>query len=395
VELKYTLPADEDLLYVKAYYELKDGPGQMSSSVYSNGMTIQGFGDKSTRTIRLVTVDRSRNESQPVSIEVTPKEAPVNVARQSLAMEESWGGVKLTWSNPDRADLSVHVLIPDEVGEFVEIDAFYSANPEEARGVYGLECEPTEFKVFTKDIYGNVSDTLTATMTPWYEAKYDRTLFKNVSNLPPSPYGDNGPAWRSNPAKDVPHDADWVLERAWDGVSGQTNVGKDAENAGFSSMWGPCGSVTIDLGVVGSISRVIYWPQLWGGAPYNDGHLKEWKIYYFDPSQTFDKDDPATIAWNVRSESTYNPSGSTGKWIELCHNISVRPSGQTEPGGSYPAEDLEARDGKGEEFMMPMPEGGATQMPRARYIRILQIRSWVKDNFSIGELEVYGDFRQK
>src|SRR5687768_3907386 len=48
--LRYALPHDEDLLYVKAVYSLKDGiTSEVRASLYNDTLKIQGFGDTAER----------------------------------------------------------------------------------------------------------------------------------------------------------------------------------------------------------------------------------------------------------------------------------------------------------------------------------------------------------
>ena len=75
--LSYTLPDDEDLLYVKAVYNLKEGLAEAKSSLYTDTIKVVGFGDMEPREVSLIAVDRSRNESAPVKVTVNPEEPPV------------------------------------------------------------------------------------------------------------------------------------------------------------------------------------------------------------------------------------------------------------------------------------------------------------------------------
>lgn len=69
--LTYTLPDDEDLLYVKATFILNNGQrSEVKSSVYTNILELQGFGDTNERLVTLVSVDRSQNESEPLEVKV-------------------------------------------------------------------------------------------------------------------------------------------------------------------------------------------------------------------------------------------------------------------------------------------------------------------------------------
>src|SRR4051812_16113864 len=62
--LKYKLPPDEDLLYVKAQYSLREGVNsEVRASLYNDTLVVKGFGDTAERLVQVIAVDRSGNES--------------------------------------------------------------------------------------------------------------------------------------------------------------------------------------------------------------------------------------------------------------------------------------------------------------------------------------------
>src|SRR3954470_15594874 len=71
--LTYTLPADEDLSYVKAVYETSPGQTrEVKASHYVNTLTVDGFGDTLTHTIKLYAVNASEVSSAAVTATVNP-----------------------------------------------------------------------------------------------------------------------------------------------------------------------------------------------------------------------------------------------------------------------------------------------------------------------------------
>ena len=113
--IKYDLPDDEDLLCVKAIFQLKNG--QMSeekASVYASSLEIMGFGDTLQRTVQLVTMDRSYNESQPVSVTVQPQSPPFVAVQKSLKLKDAFGGIDVSMENPSKANIIICVDIKDE-----------------------------------------------------------------------------------------------------------------------------------------------------------------------------------------------------------------------------------------------------------------------------------------
>ena len=88
VKLTFTLPKDQDLLYVKANYILPTGREmEVKSSLYSNSMTLQGFTGNDDVVVDVVAVNRSEVESEPVSINVNPLPSPIFDVYKSLKKE--------------------------------------------------------------------------------------------------------------------------------------------------------------------------------------------------------------------------------------------------------------------------------------------------------------------
>ena len=65
--ITYTLPDDEDLLYVQAFYTLENGtPANVMSSMYSDTLKIRGYANPADYPVQIVAYDRSGNASAAV-----------------------------------------------------------------------------------------------------------------------------------------------------------------------------------------------------------------------------------------------------------------------------------------------------------------------------------------
>ena len=73
--------------------------------------------------------------------------------------------------------LSTSVL-PDELGDMVLAETFYSAREEIVYSVRGYDAVPRRFGIFLQDKYGNETDTLFTELTPIYERELDKTKFQ-------------------------------------------------------------------------------------------------------------------------------------------------------------------------------------------------------------------------
>ncbi len=339
--LTYKLPEDEDLLYVKAVYSRKDD-GVMSesrASLYTDTLKVEGFGDMKERQVKLIAVDRSRNESPGVDATVAPLEAPVTTIGKTVDLLADFGGVHAYWENQTRAEISVVILKQDENDEYVPIETFYTTVIEGDGACRGMDTIPSYFGIYVQDRWENRSETKYFTLTPIYETKFDRLKFKAVL-LPgdqPSTYG-------------------WIMEHMWDGLVGDQGF----SSPGGTGVWPH--SVTIDLGVTGQISRIRLYQRL--GFIFAEGNPKKFEVW---GCQTLDQ----TGDWN--------------SWTKLMDCTSVKPSGL--PFGQVTDEDVYVAT-NGEDFIC------APSNPKVRYIRLKITQTWAGgDNFQISELEVYGDNR--
>lgn len=338
--LRYILPADEDLLYVKAKYMLKDGlPSEVRSSVYSDTLKVQGFGNTDPREIELVAVDRSQNESEPVSVTIQPLEPPVITIGRTLELVADFGGITAFWQNPDRAEISVVILKEDNNQEYMPIETVYSSTPEGIGSLRGMDTETYKFGVYVQDRWGNRSEVKYASLSPLFEARFDPLKFRELS-LP----------------TDEPVGFGWVMPRLWDGVlttGFHTNIG-----TGRWPHW-----FTFDLGVAGKLSRVITY-QRTGTYLYGAGNIRKFEIW---------------------GSPTLDPSGSWDNWQLLGKFESIKPSGA--PLGTVTAED-QAYATAGEQYAF------SASNPAVRYIRVRVTENWSgTDYLHIMEMHFYGDYR--
>jgi hypothetical protein len=343
-KLTYTLPDDEDLLYVKAVYLRNGEVCESRTSLYKDTLKIEGFGDTQSREVKIMAVDRSQNESAPVSVTVEPLEPDVITIGKSLSLETNFGGIDAIWENNNRAEVSVVVLQENEsVMEYIPLETFYSSTVDGKGVVRGMDTIPYRLGAYVQDHWGNRSEVKYVELTPLFETLFDRLKFRDAS-LP-----DDGPHYGSP----------WVLSRLWDGIWGG--------DTGYSSMQGKGiwpQSITIDMGVLGRISRIRVYQRM-GTFTYSGGNL---------------------LLFEVWGCETLDPSGNWDSWTKLMDCESIKPSGL--PLGENTNEDIAvARDG--EDFV------NSPLNPKVRYIRIKVLLTWQRagDNFQCGEIQVYGDNR--
>ena len=338
----YSLPQDEDLLYVKAVYSLKDGvSSETRSSLYKDTLRVEGFGDTLERQVKLIAVDRSRNESPAVVLTIKPLVSAVNTIGTTLKLIEDFGGVCLFWKNPTKAEVSVVMLMEDKNKEFVPIKTFYSSMADGGGAQHGLDTIPRKFGVYVQDRWGNRSDIKYLTLTPLYETKFDRLKFLPV--LLPT---------------DAPDSYNFQFENFWNGITLEWGGIHSPAGMGF---W-PA-SFTMDMGITAKISRIKIW-QFPDYGLFAHGNMKKFEI------------------WGC---TTLNPTGNWAGWTKLMNCISIKPSGL--PLGTISNED-KALCIAGEEWT------NSPANPKVRYIRIRCTESWAGGDFMCAtEIQIFGDNR--
>ena len=338
--ITYTPPSDEDLLYIKGIYSRKEGEiSESKASIYADTLVVEGFGNTNERQIELVAVDRSRNESEPVSITISPLEPPVNTIAETLNATADFGGISCTWSNDSKAEISVVIEETDSLlDEFVPLETYYSSAKEGRFAVYGLDTIPINIEVSVQDRWENRSPIKPYEITPLYETEFDKTQFSAL-NLP----------------GDGPHYGAWPM----------TNIWNDDAGSGYSSEQGDTWpqSLTIDLGVVGRLSRIRVYQRL-GSYIFIEGNLRKFEI------------------WGAE---TLDQTGNWDSWTLLGDFESIKPSGL--PFGVLSDEDV-ALATNGEDFSF------LSSNPKVRYIRVRVKETWARGtNFQLMELDILGDNR--
>ncbi|MFA7492004.1 MAG: DUF5126 domain-containing protein [Proteiniphilum sp.] len=171
VIITYSLPEDDDLLGVKAIYQLKeDGEElQMFSSAYRDTIEINGFPDTKERSVSLFCIDKSYNESNSVEVKIKPLTPPIELIRESLQVNPSFGGIFSSWKNEYKENIAVTLLVEDSLGFMIPDDTHYSATEKGEFSFRGFEPIETHFRIEMRDRWGNFSEPLDFTITPFYE----------------------------------------------------------------------------------------------------------------------------------------------------------------------------------------------------------------------------------
>lgn len=335
-KITYQLPEDEDLLYVEAQYEINGIKYQTSSSLYKNFLEVQGFGDTEERNVELVCVDKSMNVSEPVTVSIHPLTPPIKLIFESLKLQSDFGGIRATWNNEHKADVSVMILLPDSFGILkpYPTGTFYSDAVEGVGIIRGFPSVDQFFAVTVRDRWGNQADTLDGNFTPLYEEKLDKSKFRELfleGDKLLTKYG-------------------WSMRNLW---NDKINVNEGAHGDGVLGVPYP---FTFDLGQKAKLSRIVV----------NHRPAKE---YSWGAGGGYD--------YEIWGTDSYVNDGDYTKWTKLRDCKPQKPSGL--PYGDISNEDADYWI-KGFEYDIPI------EAPNIRYLRFI-----FKDGHPVlAEITVFG-----
>ncbi|MEA1896473.1 MAG: DUF5000 domain-containing lipoprotein [Bacteroidota bacterium] len=345
-EVSYDLPGDDDLLYVKAEYFIREGQkSEAKSSLYLNHLIVTGFGDTLSKTVKLYAVDRSANVSPSVEFTDSPLEAPGSAIQKTLKLEPDFGGVKFTWINSSEAPVSIMLYAEDSTGIFEHVHTVYTSVDTGRYSLRGYDPVPRRFSALVRDRWDNLSDhkypdTPDSTLTPFYEARLDKTKFRKVL---------------------LPNDTDWD---AWEG---KFEFGYDDDFQSFVHSQGDHAMpqiMTIDLGVKVRLSRFVV----------NQRGLEQsfWAYTHGNP-----------LTYDIYgSMGLGDGTGNLDDWIKLMECTSVKPSGL--PIGQNSDEDM-IHFFAGDEYSFQTPV-------EIRYFRFAVMSTWDGAGFiNFSELTFWGD----
>jgi hypothetical protein len=303
--LKFTVPGDDDLLYVKAVYVNALGKEVFKvSSHYGDSIEIDGFVDETPQKVRLYAVDRSYNQSVASEVMVTPHKSFIYNVQQSIKMKEQLGGVKISWENPDEKTVFVYVTFSKAGKTYERILSSSLASP--VIMMRGLDPVDYSFSVSVEDFNGNKTTKLdVGSYKPLLEQKIDKSTWKVVQNL-----SVDGDKWEGK------------ITNFWDDVIDTKEIGTDnsyfiinRDDNGGLLKW-PL-DIVIDLNKTVIINRFVVWQRAFeylnaeqNGVSTNYYYYKEENMRSFTisvsndklvwiPLGTFDIGDPRDAAGNI------------------------------------------------------------------------------------------------
>ena len=314
--ISYTLPNDDDILYVRAEYTNSNGVDvSRASSSYNNSIEIDGLNQTTALTITLYVVDENYNQSAPIYVELVPLESFIYLVQESIEVNTDLGGFRITWENIQSKTVYVFVHINNGIEE--EIRILSSNNSSESIAVRGLPSEEITISTRIEDFDEN-STTLEekGTLTPLFEQVIDKSTWTLVASQ-----SVNGNAWEG------------ASVNFWDDVIDTTNNNSDnsyfmiwRDLNGGSLNW-PL-DLVIDLNKNVKVTRFTVWQRAyWYNGPsdipyyFQEENMKSFIMYASNDAQVweelgqFDIGDPRDSDGNIPQSAL--DSAANGHEFEL------------------------------------------------------------------------------
>lgn len=342
-KLVYSIPDDNDLLYIKAEYEIRPGvKREVKSSKTNDSLIVDGFGEAKEYQVTLYAVDQGENLSAPVTITVKPLIPPVTNVVNDLKMIDDFGGVGVLYDNPVGAEIAVVLVTKDNGGKDQPVKTFYTKAKTGSFNLRGYPVKPVVFGAFVRDKYGNVSNTVYKEITPIEEVRLDRLEFKRLQYI--NDIAPLSPAWDS--------------AKMWDNLFG--------DSQGFHSSTDvtvlmPI-TVSMNLGVRAKLSRFKEFQRTTANSfIFNHNNIKVFEV------------------WGSNNPAS---DGSWDNWTLMGKYESKKPSNL--PVGQLSNDDI-AYAKAGEEFNFD------ASAPAVQYIRIKVLENWSGGTImQIMELQFWG-----
>ena len=301
--INYTLPSDDDILYVKAVYTNSLGEEVFRvSSKYNTSIEVNGLNQSTPVNVKLYVVDESENISQAAQIDFIPLKSFIFLVQESINISPDLGGVKITWENIASKTVFVYVHIIDGTDETIRI--LSSNNLQESIFIRGLPSKELSFSTKVEDFDGNITELEDkGKHIPLFEEKIDKSTWTLVSaqSVNGNAYEGRTVNFCDDVVDTVETDADnsyFIITR--DNNGGSLNFPLD---------------IVIDLNKNVRIQRFKVWQRAYwyngGGITYHyqEENLKSFNLYASNDAQTwnllgqFDIGDPRDAAGNIPTKA--------------------------------------------------------------------------------------------
>jgi hypothetical protein len=402
----YSLPADDDLLGVKALVTFGQQPREVFSSRFNDSILIEGAPKAGEYTINLYAVDASGNMSEPELVPIQPLTPPVEMIRESLTVNNTFGGVVLQWDNETAADVAITAYILNELGEWVWYDVYYSNATVGQCAFRGLESVEQSIRVEIRDKWLNYAEDIQTQIKPLFEQELlgkNPTTGLGIWTL----YGvsDRTCLYRGDKQSLSMLSGSADFSKVYDNIyPSNTNywLGEETRFNNYIPNADPVNDMiypfyfTFDMGRAASYSRFKYWmrfrtPLMSAPAPdvfelWASNHVKA-------PSEVGDGSQEANLKYWTSWPQADGTDEWKNDWVKIADCVVRLPSGANGIDGDYTVTTAEDRTAIEAGFDFEIDPDYAFQS--FRYIRWVVHKCAIPQNMTqISELKFFGQYAE-
>ena len=376
----YDLPNDDNLKYIKAVFTPRSGvTSEVNASFFTDSLVVEGFCDEGDHQVQLYSVSTGGVLSDPVTCTVSPTKPSYKLVSESAVAAPIFGGFKFEAVNTEAENVFISIEQQNDSGEWEILGQYPTESKEISIKKRGLDAKESHFRYTVEDYWGNATDPVEFTLTPFFEEKCSKRLWKYV--LTP-----DEPAWGTYSVSSQ--------------TGGVTNIWDEQSGPGEAKCWqtanggtypvnlknGPI-AITIDLGASYTLSRMEMLPMYRTGTAYSTlyekyfsgGDIKDFEIYI---AETLDTENPL-----FDSEGNLNPN-----WTLLYKGAVTRPSGKT---GTSVMETLTDEEVYNYAHRIPRDFEFDIVPTPARFFKIRFLSNWGGSSYVIvGEITLFGECKQ-
>lgn len=299
----YTAPPDEDFLYTRAEYIIDTGAKiSKTSSVYSDTLFIDGFGQRKEYEVNIFSVDRNNNHSAPLTVKVVPLEPTTTAVLETVKVLPGFSSLVVDWENEQEKNVTIFVNV--KVGT-VEATKIYASNLAKDRFLIdGLSGDAHDVTVYIKDTYDNQTEIKSfGEISPHIDGPIskkqwsflrDQLLYGNRWNydsdpnpFEQEPYEEFAGTYRRDSMMNAPMShVEGRIEKFWDNeYDYEPKLNLNYFNTGNVTY--PF-SYFIDLGREIKGSRFKVWQRDAWGMLYGGENVEIWEIWISDDKDPSD-----------------------------------------------------------------------------------------------------------
>ena len=173
----YDVPEDEDILFVKAVYTLDNNETiYKASSFYADSLSIEGLGTVKPYSIKLVSVDRTGNESDAVNQDITPLTPSTDVVLSGLKVIPSFSSIYVTWENQQRKNMVIGVTY--QIDGHTIVTKYATNDLKDNFLIDDLDIRAYNVTVDIADDFGNITKPKAYnSVTPFSDQLLDKSKF--------------------------------------------------------------------------------------------------------------------------------------------------------------------------------------------------------------------------